>query len=106
MANSNHPEVPAIKLLDQWLEKKRMSAPRFAKLIQREPQMVHAWRYRRAHPKTLDVLAIAEITGISAEKWLSATEKRRLRKIKLDFHNEAKVQEQEQEARESKRANA
>lgn len=99
MANSNHPEVPAVKLLDRWLEKKRMSAPQFAKLIKREPQMVHAWRYRRAHPKTLDVLAIQEVTGISAEKWLSKIEARRLRQIGEEYEAQQAAKEAEREAR-------
>ncbi len=74
--------VPAIDLLDRWLAKKRMSVPAFAKLIMRDAQMVHAWRYLRAHPRILDILAICEVTGIEPKQWLDKTEHRRLRTIR------------------------
>lgn len=85
MANSNHPEVPALKLLDSWLQKKKLTVPQFAKMIKRESAMVHAWRFRRAHPRTLDVLAIEELTGISHIKWLSKEEAKSLKKIREEF---------------------
>ena len=82
MANSNHAQVPAIKLLDRWIAKNNLTVPTFAKQIFRSSDMVHAWRLRRAHPKTLDVLAIYELTGIEPEKWLSKTEAKKLREVK------------------------
>lgn len=78
MATTQHLEPPAVKLLDQWLEKQHMSVPKFAALIKREGQMVHAWRYNRARPDLVDMLAMERLTGISLSKWMDKKQKKRL----------------------------
>ena len=71
-----------------------MSVPQFAKLIKREGQLVHAWRYRRANPGIQDMIAVNEITGIEPHKWLTKNQSRRLKIIK-DEHKAAQAKKEE-----------
>ena len=81
MGNSNHAEVPGVKLLDQWMQENNLTVPAFAKKIFRSSDMVHAWRLRRAHPRILDILLIYRLTGIKPEKWLNKCEAKTLNKV-------------------------
>jgi hypothetical protein len=89
MPNCELKPVPAITLLNDWLKKKRVSVPKFAKLIHRDPQIVHAWRYLRARPLLVDILIIEVVTGIPARKWLDNTQRDKLSLVKREVERAA-----------------
>jgi len=82
MTNCKHPRPPALNLLNAWLKEHRVTVPAFAKLVRRDPQLVHAWRHCRSRPTLEDILAIEYITGIPPIKWLDRQQQDRLLKTK------------------------